>query len=265
MPVRRYRRVMSDGDMPPAKRVPLAPDAYLDHVQADLAAIAAIPTSGLDAPVTTCPGWVVADVIAHLGQVLASVAAALSVPAGQRSSAPEIADGQDPLEYFSANAAALLDALEAGDPDELRPNWAGVPTASFFWRRIAQETLIHRYDIESSFGDAATIDPLMAIDGIDELCRVLIPNNDKRLTLPSGGETVHFHVVEDDETLPPGEWMITFGPGPVTTETTHGKGDIAYRGGAADLLLFAWNRSTIGVTAFGDGDPLEWWRDNVTF
>lgn len=256
---------MSDSDTSTTATVPLAPVAYLDHLQADLAAIAAIPASGLGTAITTCPGWSVADALAHLGHVLASVAARLSVAPGVDSSAPEIADGQDPIEYFAAGAESIIGAMESGDPDELRPNWSGDSTTGFFWRRMAQETLIHRYDIEAAIGEAAAIDPSMAIDGLDELCRVVLPSSGHRLSLPSGGETVHFHVTDPGvgDTLPPGEWMLTFGPEGVTTETTHGKGDMAFRGRAADLLLFAWNRSTAGVEAFGDGNPLAWWADNI--
>ncbi|MGH9115951.1 MAG: maleylpyruvate isomerase N-terminal domain-containing protein, partial [Acidimicrobiales bacterium] len=42
---------------------------YLDHLAREGAAFAAAAEAGLDRPVPTCPGWDVAALVAHLGQV----------------------------------------------------------------------------------------------------------------------------------------------------------------------------------------------------
>lgn len=250
-----------------APTLPLAPDDYLDHLQADLAAMAAVPADRLDADVVACPGWTVADLLFHHGAVLEFVTANLRAePGGQFTRYDgSVPQGEDPLAYFSARAEGLIDALEATDPDEHRPNWAGAETSAFWWRRMTQEALIHRFDAENAVGEAAEIDPLMAIDGLDELCDVFLARTGFRRGLPTGGETVHLHATDAGagETLPAGEWMLTFGADGVVVETTHGKGDFAFRGPAADLLLFSWNRSPAAVDAFGDGDPKQWWREHV--
>lgn len=252
----------------PVPTLPLDPDVYLDHLQADLAAIAATPVTALDAAVVACPGWTVTDLLLHHGGVLQFVTAQLRAAPGSELTRVDRGpvDGQEPLAYFAAMAESLLAVLDATDPSEHRPNWAGAETSAFWFRRMAQEALIHRFDAEAAIGDPASIDPLLAIDGLDELCEVFLGRTGGFRDLPTGGETVHFHVTDDGvgDTLPPGEWMLTFSADGVAVEATHGKGDYAFRGPAADLLLFAWNRSPASVDAFGEGDPAAWWRENVT-
>lgn len=254
---------------PPA--LPLSPDDYLDHLQADLAAISAVPHAGLDAPVANCPGWSADDVIDHLAGILEVTAHRIVTPpdAADAGTAPSEGTGttaSSPLQRFSAAAERVIDALDSTDPNSHRPNWSGDDRAFFYWRRLTHETLVHRWDIENAIGDGAPIDPTVAIDGLDELFRVILPASRARLGLPDDGTTVHFHATDPGagDTLPSGEWTLTFGADALSVVAAHDKGDLAYRGRAADLLLFVWNRSTVGVDAFGDDDPTGWWAGHVT-
>lgn len=246
--------------------VPLSPDDYLDHLLADLAAISAIPHSGLDEPVAAVGDWTVTDLVVHLAGVLDAAAARVTTPPGAERPSRIGRGDAAALDYFSDAAGRFVEALEATDPDAPRLNWWGEDRAFFYWRRLTHEALVHRWDIESAIGEPAPVDALMAIDGLDELCTVMLPHVASRGALPTDGTTVHFHVTDDGvgDTLPAGEWMLTFGADGLTVAAEHGKGDMAFRGRAANLVLFAWNRSTAGVAAFGDGDPLAWWADNVT-
>jgi predicted lipid carrier protein YhbT len=46
----------------------------------------------------------------------------------------------------------------------------------------------------------------------------------------------------------------------------HGKGDVAARGGASDLLLFLWGRAGLdALEVFGDKALLEDWQERARF
>jgi hypothetical protein len=64
---------------------------------------------------------------------------------------------------------------------------------------------------------------------------------------------LHLHVT--DEGVADGEWMIRPGRGGVTVEPGHGKGDVAVRGPASDMLLVLMQRfpaSDPSVEVLGD-------------
>jgi uncharacterized protein (TIGR03083 family) len=77
--------------------------------------------------------------------------------------------------WYVESAGELLDVLEEAGPD--RPCWTLAPprTAGFWCRRQAWETLVHRWDAEASQGSPGDLDPLLCVDGIDEVVTVLAP------------------------------------------------------------------------------------------
>lgn len=240
----------------------MEPTEYLDFLRADLDAISATPADALGADVAACPGWTVADLLGHHEGVLRFATAQL-----QASPRSEIVPFDPPEEdvdrvaAFAAAADVLFEELLVVDPTEHRPNWLGADDSSFWFRRMAQEAAVHRWDAQAAHGDADPIDAGLAIDGVDELCDVFLPHA-KRRGITGTGETIHLHATDD----PPegrGEWMFTFTPEGVDVEHAHGKGDMAVRGTASDLLLFVWNRRPIDVETFGDTDALAWWAAHV--
>ena len=192
-------------------------------------------------PVAACPGWTVADLLGHHAGVFCFATAQLRAEPGSDLVAFDPPPAGDPLEVFSATADGLFAAFAAVDPDEHRPNWAGAPTAAFWWRRMAQEAAIHRWDAEAAHTEPDPIDAELAADGVDELADTFLAQA-KRRGITGTGETVHLHATDDGVT---GEWMFTFTPEGVDVERAHGKGDMAVPGSASDLLLFAWNRRPV--------------------
>jgi uncharacterized protein (TIGR03083 family) len=241
----------------------MEPTQYLEFLRTDLDAISATPADALGADVAACPGWTVADLLGHHEGVLRFATAQLQAAPGSEIvpfDPPE--EDVDRVEAFATAADRLYEELLVVDPTEHRPNWAGAETSAFWFRRMAQEAAVHRWDAQAARTHADPIDTALAVDGVDELCDVFLPHA-KRRGITGTGETVHLHATDD----PPegrGEWMFTFGPDGVDVERTHGKGDMAVRGSASDLLLFVWNRRPIDVQAFGDPDPLAWWSRTVT-
>lgn len=239
---------------------------YLEYLRADIDRILTTPTAALDLPVAACPGWDVSDLLGHHAGVFAFATAQLRAAPGSDLAAFDPPPDGPPLDVFSSMATGLLAAFDETDPTEHRPNWAGAETALFWWRRMAQETAIHRVDAQSAHTRAEPVDVALAIDGIDEVCERFLPDAVRR-GITGDGETVHLHATDDavaDGTVAGGEWMFTFTPEGVETEHAHGKGDMAGRGSASDLLLFVWNRRPVEIQTFGDPDLLEWWPEHVT-
>ncbi len=241
----------------------LQPTEYLEFLRADLDAMAATPTEALEAPVAACPGWTVADLLGHHEGVLRFATAQLRAAPGSEIvpfDPPE--EDVDRIAAFAAAADLLWEELLVVDPNEHRPNWAGSDTAAFWFRRMAQEAVVHRWDAQAARGVADPIDTALAIDGVDELCDIFLPHA-KRRGITGDGETVHLHATDDDLDDGAGEWMFTFTPDGVDVEHAHGKGDMAVRARGSDLLLFVYNRRPIDVQTFGDTDALRWWQSRV--
>jgi uncharacterized protein (TIGR03083 family) len=131
-------------------------------------------------------------------------------------------------------------------------------TASFWQRRRAQETSVHRYDAETAAGTPTPLDATLAVDGIDEYLTVFLPRLADNFG-DVGDATVHVHCTDVE-----GEWLIARRDGELTVTAEHAKGDVAVRGSASDLLLFLWGRVPAdALEVFGDADLLARFRQAI--
>ena len=218
-------------------------------------------TAGLDAPVEHCPGWSVGRLLGHTAKVLQRTALCVRSGSTDVPGDDEYAKLPRDEALFDAFDAALDDVCEAlatTDPEAPAWNFTGTDLVAAFWhRRMAHEIEIHRWDAQRAAG--VTVDgfePDSAVDGIDELLTVLMPilSQVKNPTL-----TASFHLHCTDA---PGEWLTTFVDGAPTTIREHAKGDLAVRGPASPLYVWAWNRGPVGVDGVdtaGDTALLEAW------
>ncbi len=232
---------------------------YLDQLTQNSERLAdAASAAGVDAPVPSCPGWAVADLLEHC--VGGDAWARAIVEQGKAGSTDRVTRGEaDPslagdalVEAFRSGAQALVDALSSVSPDT--PVWTFSSTdrtAAFWQRRRSQETAVHRYDAELAAGTPTPIDAALAVDGIDEILTVFLPRMVDNFE-PMGDGTVHLHCTDVD-----GEWLFTRRDGEVTVTAEHAKGDVAARGTASDLLLFLWGRVPASeLEVFGDAELL---------
>jgi uncharacterized protein (TIGR03083 family) len=255
---------VTDATNPPTL---LAPQEYADAVRAETAAlVVAAEAAGSGAAVPSCPDWTVSDLLAHIGRVqnwAASVIEARTTdPVRFRDLEKPPEDAAGRLAYVRAGGPRLADALAAVDPHT--PIWtfategAGAGTAAFWQRRQAHEAAVHRYDAELAAGTPGPVDGARAADGLDELLTIMGPRafGDGPDGAPA---TLHLHCTDRD-----GEWLVRFGAGGYEVERVHAKGDVAVRGMASDLFLFAANRrGTDGLEVFGDDAVLARWREVV--
>lgn len=197
---------------------------------------------GADAalPVPVCPGWTIADLVWHLGEVhwfwATDVETRAVDPETIEQGKPQRpAAYSDIVSWGRAQADRLLDALGATPDDVTVWTWAlddSDHNVGFVRRHQVQEAAVHRWDIEHAVGSPQPIAAEVAADSIDEMLAISLPwcvHADKPLT-----GTVHIHCTDT-----PGEWFI-HADGRV--DPLHAKGDAAIRGTASDLLLAMYKR-----------------------
>lgn len=227
--------------------------------------------AGLDAPVPTCPGWTVLDLVAHQGMVHRWAASHLSgVPIEDTAALErEGRSSADVLGWFDEGATALLQAVvDAPDALQAFVFLKDAPAARIFWtRRQCHETTIHAVDaLSARLGRAAGADetwirPEIAVDGIDELLVGFVTRS-RRGASPGDDTTVL--VRPDDIDV---AWLVELATGrPIVTrrvrpESPEADGaDHTLTGGPVDLYLRLWSRG-----ASEPADELErWWRDTIS-
>lgn len=222
------------------------------------AALAAVPASGLEAEVRSCPGWDVAKLIRHTGRVhrwATEHVAGVAEP----SAGPRPPEGEALLGWYRESLDGLLAELDRHDPSEPVSTFAGPGDVAFWFRRQAHEVAVHRWDAEDAVtpGGATAFGPELAADGIDEWFDLWI----HRATVVKGdgvpaalaGASLHVHCTDTA-----GEWIVRLTADGPEVERAHAKGDAALRGGASDLLLALWHRVPLAsVDVVGDADRAE--------
>jgi uncharacterized protein (TIGR03083 family) len=238
---------------------------YRDTIRSAARAISGAGRADLTAAVPSCPGWTVADVVAHVGSVHGWAATAVASPGPDRPEFPEPPAGMPGgalVEWAEEQTAALLRTLETTDPDADVWTFGPPRTVRFWLRRQAQETSVHAWDATSAVGAPFAMTPTVAADGVAEFVDLWLERGLKRSPGSWSGESVHFHRTDGE-----GEWLVRIGPaGAVAVERTHGKGDLAIRAPAADLLLWITNRIGVDqVETFGDLSLADRWREEINF
>jgi uncharacterized protein (TIGR03083 family) len=223
---------------------------HIDAVDAEGKQMAsAVAQAAADAPVPTCPEWLLRDLVHHQGGVHRWATAYVAGAKGEASDidfesavGPRPGDG-DLVEWFRDGHAALVSALRAASP-ELRC-WTFLPAPSplAMWsRRQAHETAIHRVDAELTAGlPPAPVTAAFGADGIDEMLTLFVP---RRKGDPRADPARTLSVRCDDD---PARWRVTIGTEGVQTEAGRGNGpadeaDCVVRGSASDLYHALWNR-----------------------
>jgi uncharacterized protein (TIGR03083 family) len=181
--------------------------------------------------------------------------------------APEKGDPGFP-DWFAAGTAALISQCRTAPPDE--PCWSWHPdgggSAGFWTRRMAHETLVHRWDAEAGAGVAGPpIDPAVAADGVDEMLDVFVSAT-RALHQAPAGPAVRLCTTDTDTGTGDGWYLDLSEPGRRTVGTEPIDVALTLRGPAEGLLLFLWGRLDVeaaGVSAEGDRDLLADWTTFV--
>lgn len=203
-----------------------------------------VAEADLTAPVPACPGWSLADLADHLGQIhqWAAHAVVEVTPDGRPEPAPH---GRAALAgWYRGHAAHLVDVLTEAGPDA--PAWTFDPadaTASFWRRRQVHETAMHLWDARASQGAAGSFAPQLALDGVHEVATVFFPRQVRLERLAPLTAALGLVPAE-------GEPLVLAGDG-TTTPTP----DVVVEADAQTLLLLLWHRLTLDdapATVVGD-------------
>lgn len=241
-------------------------DEYIAALRANAAALAdAARSTEMDAPVPSCPEWTVHDLLKHIGGHHRWVQGNLDrtpedgmQPFDAYEPAPDDATAAD---WVEQGAAALADRL--GEVGPGRRCWTWVPdldaTTGFWARRTANETAVHRWDMQNAAGAPEPVAADHAVDAIDEYFGVMRVIGSDRLR--GEGETIHWHCTDTD-----GEWLARLAPDGLEVSHGHAKGDVALRGPASDLLLVTIGRAPASsIEVLGDAALVERWREGAKF
>jgi len=228
------------------------------------ALLAAARSAGLDSPIEHCPGWDMQRLVSHTAKVFQRTAVVVEEglmvpPANDRFT--QFAKDEAIFDQFAEVLEELVDALGNAVPNAPSWNFTGENLTNAFWvRRMVNEAAVHRWDAQHAAGSTEGFAPELAVDIIDELLFVLMPVLSAKKN-PELAASFHFHCTDTE-----GEWLTTFTAGSPVTTREHAKGQLAVRGPASPLCLWAWNRlpaSEGGLEALGDTDLLEAWAGVV--
>jgi uncharacterized protein (TIGR03083 family) len=232
---------------------------FLDCLAADFARLRAVAPADPDAAVPTCPGWTVADLTRHVGEVYLHKTRAMREGAEPEPWPPKGLADEDPLALLDRAYAGLVEEFAAREPGDPAGSWyAPDPTVGFWARRMAQETVIHRIDAEIGTGrPVAPVPADLAVDGIDELLKVFVAYGVAEwgdyFTDALAGSPGRSYTVRTDGAA----WRIRTGPGSLTVEDGDGAADVTVSGPPTAVLRWVWNRGQDGVTVEGAPEAVE--------
>lgn len=224
-------------------------------------------------PVPTCPGWSLGQLIRHVGrgdrwaaQIVRDRLDHFLDPRSVEGGKPP-ADPDDAIVWMHGGAQLLVDAVEQTGAETTVWTFLGPRPANWWVRRRLHEVAVHRADAAIAVGSEFTLEPEVAADAISEwLERVAIQAGSNGAALPlEGSDTIHLHAT-DPGLGEAGEWTIGVAAGGITWSHEHGKGTVALRGGATELLLAMLRRVSVadtGIELFGDDAIWRKWLDRT--
>lgn len=247
-------------------------DEYLTVIEQNTAAVhdhaaACSPTD----PVPSCPGWTVADLLAHHGGVCRWAATIVgqgrttNLPDAELSVVMAAPEGWvELLAWYTESASNLLGSLRTARDGPALVFLLDAPDPRLFWaRRSAHESTIHRLDVlAAGLGHlptttAAAISTELAIDGIDELLMGFVPRRTSKLR---ADEPIAVTVAPTDADR---AWTVAIGAGPpVSSMGTTTDADAVLTGTAAAVYAGLWNRGD-EIAEHGPAPILGLWRDKV--
>lgn len=232
-----------------------------------------IRTADQATPIPTCPGWTIGQLFRHVGRgdrwaaqiVRDRMDSFLDFRSVEGGKPPP--DLDDAISWLNGGARRLVDAVELTGVETPVWTFLGPRPANWWIRRRLHENAVHRADAALALGADFALEPAVAADGIEEfLERIAIRAGADGAELPlEGGDTVHLHAT-DPGLDSAGEWTIRLDEGAVTWAHEHGKGTVALRGPATELLLAMTRRvplANTGIALFGDESVWQRWLDRT--
>jgi uncharacterized protein (TIGR03083 family) len=235
-------------------------EEFIDALRREGEALGEVRLVDVDVP--TCPEWSLPELVHHVGSVHRWQEAQLRSDDPADLVKVERAE-RPPLNalsgWYRAGLASLLDAFAEVGPHRVTPTWFGPRPATFWARRAAHETAIHRWDAEAAVTTPQPLDARQAVDALDELLEVFAPRRFDPTTWTGPDVSIHLHATDTE-----GEWTIRLGSSGLDVGHEHAKGDVAARGSASDLVLMIAGRvPPARLELFGDAAVIDRWHRAV--
>jgi uncharacterized protein (TIGR03083 family) len=234
-------------------------DSWLAALRAEGAGLhTAVENGDLESEVPTCPGWTLGHLAFHVGAVYQRVTQHImrGVVSKPEPAHIEPEEGH-PLTYFDRHYSEILRVLDQVDPD--LPAWNPVPQskkASYWHRRLAVETAVHRWDAQVASGPAEPVEAKLATDGITEVIDSLLPGGKRKGPTEGVRGIVALHAVDISQ-----NWYVRLrGEGVALLDTDtlldddHPHERAQATGSASDVLLALYGRVPFDVLEVA-GDP----------
>ncbi|QGV81799.1 maleylpyruvate isomerase family mycothiol-dependent enzyme [Streptomyces ficellus] len=233
------------------------------------------------APVPSCPGWTVGDLIAHYGTTHRWTAHMVRTLPTERVFAKDLrlqppADPAECLDWAVEGAEAAVRALRAADPDAGLWSFGADRHVRAYHRRVLSESAVHLADAALAVGAEPRVEPATAADAVEEFLENLphygwIAEPVSRIG--RDGATLRL-TATDTGAAARTTWTITLGGGgfdwtrrtaaPGTTEPA----TVTVAGTAGELLLLLYGRYGADdhrFTVSGDPTLLDAWTSATAF
>jgi uncharacterized protein (TIGR03083 family) len=253
--------------------MPIAVERWYAEIEASTETLAGlVHGADLTRQVPTCPEWTLRQLATHVGRAHRWAAQIVSTRSAEFIPFRQVPDGRIPDDpalhapWLRAGAELLIESAREAGCD---PVWTfdGPQPASFWARRMAHETAVHRADAQITAGRDPEFDADLAADAIDEWLGSMSGTgpSDSRVDALPDGALLHVHVTDEGVD---GEWLVRREGDAVTVERGHGKGDVVVRGPAGPVLLVLLRRvppDDPRVEVLGDAALLTGWLAATPF
>lgn len=221
-------------------------DRYLELIEADSRRLSELARRDLAAPVPTCPGWDVRQLVEHTAEVFQHKIACTRLGRSPENWPPPVPPG-DPVDWLDASLDELLELLRERGPDAHSATWYPPDqTVGFWYRRMAHEAAIHRLDAEIVFDQTTPIDTELATDGIDEVLELFLegdwtdqPADEWMGVSPDAGADQPVAVIAGTNT-----WRVTLYPDRVDVADGPGEVEATVGGDPSAVDRWLWGRAS---------------------
>lgn len=233
----------------------LAFDA-LASVEGHSNGLGAVARDHLTLPVPSCPGWDVADLVAHVTDVQwfwATIVEERLPEPPHEDRRPPRAPQADLIPALAAQTAHLVRALRQAEPATRVWTWAPAQQdVAFVARHQVQEAAVHHWDAANAAGQAIAIERPAAVDSIEEFLTFSVSSDADPADPPRSPLGGRFALRCTDG---PEAWTLNDGaaPGTVRFEAGAAAGIPAVQGSASDLLLWLYRRLDLDTATLPQG------------
>lgn len=240
-----------------------------------------VASAGRDSAASTCPGWTVTDLVAHVGKTQRWVSEIIERRIEDPTQLPTemaiVPTEPDDWPFWLDDGAAR--SAEACSDEALEApvfNAAGDDrTGGQFWlSSLLNEAVIHGADAANAAGKSYDLDADIAADLISNHLAMLTSPTwaaqrpDSARALRGAGETLHWHATDGPGIGEASDWIIERGPGGPSWRLGTGEADVSVNGPAKSLLLILTRRRQLTdardqVTVDGDLDLVRHWIEHT--